>query len=24
TKWYHDRYNWMDQQLQPNAEAQLP
>jgi len=24
TKWYHDRYNWMDQQLASGNTAQLP
>jgi len=24
TKWYHDRYNWIDQQLAPGNTAQLP
>ena len=24
TTWYHDRYNWMDQQLAASSPAQLP
>lgn len=24
TKWYHDRYNWIDQQIAPDDPAQLP